>query len=149
MNAGLMNLSRLSHLWRILGALARELVRAARSLRARERDVADEFPVRYELFVLQMDAGVGGGALHVHDGDGEGWSRKSNVGIVGEAEAFFGNPDEIAVEAGVAILVMDDGNTVIARGQMLPDDDGLASVGSYGGRSIPERLVLVFGPTIG
>jgi len=69
--------------------------------------------------------------------------------IVGEAEAFFGNSDEVAVETGVAIFVMNDGDAVVAGRQILPGNEGLARIGRNGGRTVTKGFVFVFGPAIG
>jgi len=58
---------------------------------------------------LQMNGVFGGGTLNTHDGGLERRSRESDRWVVGEAEAFFGNSDKVAVKPGVTVFVVNGG----------------------------------------
>jgi len=45
----------------------------------------------------------------MHDGGLERRSRESDRWVVGEAEAFFGNSDKVAVKPGVTVFVVNGG----------------------------------------
>jgi hypothetical protein len=96
-----------------------------------------------------MDGDVGGGAGDVNDGLREGRRTEADMGIVGEAEAFFGDADQIAVEAGVGVLVVDGGDGIVARRQIRPDGNGGAGVLVDRGRTVAEAFSLSSGQPSG
>ena len=68
--------------------------------------------------------------------------------IVREAETFFGHSDEVAVESGILIFVVNDSNPVVAGRQMFPHDCRLTLSGGDGGGSVSERLGFIFRPSV-
>ena len=61
--------------------------------------------------------------------------------IVSEAEAFLGNSNEVAVKPGILIFVVDHCHTVVAGGQMFPDDCSLTLSWRDGSGSVAEGFV--------
>jgi hypothetical protein len=103
---------------------------------------------RPSSFVLKMDRGLGGGAYHVHQCGSKRWGGEQNVGIVGETEAFFWNPEHISIQPGIPVFVVYDGHTVVSRGQLIPEDSRLAHAGGNRGGAGTKGLFGIFRPSL-
>ena len=68
--------------------------------------------------------------------------------VVGKPEAFFGNPDQVAIEFRIAIFIMDGRNAIITRLQVLPHHGCLAPAWRDGSRSVSIRFVEVLRPPV-
>lgn len=68
--------------------------------------------------------------------------------VVGETEAFLGNAEQVAIETGVAVLVVNHGDRIITRRQMGPDDRSRTLAGGDRGRTGAEGFVFALRPSI-
>ena len=97
-------------------------------------------------FVDEVDGGFGGGAGY-RDGCGvEGRGGEDHVGVVGEAEAFFGDAKHVFIEFVVGVFVV-QGDEGVATGRDLQGNGGGGS--GEGVRAVLEGLVVVLGPAVG
>lgn len=78
----------------------------------------------------------------------EGWRGKHHLGIVGEAEAFLGDSDEISVELVVAILIVDGSYSVISRRNIRPFRDGSPARFVDGCGAVPKGLLQTLRPAV-
>lgn len=101
------------------------------------------------LLVLQMNRHVGSGAADADHGFAERWRGQGHAGIVGEAEAFFGNADEVAVELGVAVLIVNGGDGIITWRQVRPHRCRSAADHINGRGTAAEGFRNILRPTIG
>ena len=91
------------------------------------------------LPVLKMDGGLCHRTLDADNCRSEGRWSQAHVRIA----------NEISIQLVIAVLVVNNRHTVIARGQILPHSYALALACRDGGGSVPERLLRVLRPTIG
>ena len=75
------------------------------------------------LFVDEVDGGFGGGAGYLHGGGVEGGGGEEDFGVVGEAEAFFGDAEHVVIELVVGVFVV-QGDDGVAAGRDLQGDGG-------------------------
>ena len=101
------------------------------------------------LPVLKMDGGFCHRTLDADNCRSEGRWSQAHVRIVGKTEALLRNANEISIQLVIAVLVVNNRHTVIARGQILPHSYALALACRDGGGSVPERLLRILRPTIG
>src|SRR6516165_1256490 len=81
---------------------------------------------------------------------GRKWRRRQpDVRIVGESKPFFWDSDEVPVEPGVAVFVVNRSDRIVAWRHVLPHRSRLALAGRNGCRSVAERLAVVLRPAVG
>jgi len=93
-----------------------------------------------------MDGGLGGGAGYRDGCCVEGWGGEDDLGVVGEAKAFLGDMEHVAIELVVGVFVV-QGYQGVASGRYLKGDGGGGS--GEGVASVLEGLVVVLGPAVG
>ncbi len=67
--------------------------------------------------------------------------------VVGKTEALFGDAEEVAVELVVAVFVVDDGDGVSSRSNVIEGERGVVAVNEKAG--VLVGLVVVLWPAIG
>ena len=99
-----------------------------------------------QLFVLKMDGHFGGGTANVDERLAEAGRTERYVGIVRESETFFRNPDEISIEMMITVLVVNGGDSIVARRDFRPLRNGSSRCLIDGCGTVTKRPIEVFRP---
>jgi hypothetical protein len=100
-----------------------------------------------DSLVNHVDRSVGYRTLHGKQGLVERRGRQSNVGIVGETEAFFGPANKVAVKLHVAIFIVQGNDGVISGWNVVEGHGCIVCVGLDRRGIVLHGLVHILGPS--